>query len=264
MPAASQSCVHPLSKDPANTAGSRTHSPRRNSRLACAAAARRPPKRTGLRICSPPESHSLAPQSGAAEGRASRILGSLAWRRRSRPAVRAPDARSTPGRRRGGPEGGGKGGWSPLPRGHSTPHSQTRRPPQSFKPSSLRCVRTPEHPEQPQHRWSGKRAEKQGPGRSRHAYLQLLKLPGPVQATCLRDRGSYRPGGLEQKTSPKDFRNNLWKEKKVGCKKGECTGAGARRSRRGQRQADPARLLAWLEILPLSASAPGYFSVCSM
>lgn len=51
------------------------------------------------------------------------------------------------------------------------------------------CARTPEHPEEPQHRWSGKKVQRQGPGRSRHAYLQLLRLPGPVQATCPGDSG---------------------------------------------------------------------------
>jgi hypothetical protein len=116
MSAATQPCAHPVSEDPAAPSG--THTPRRNSGLACTVAARRPSNCAGLRICSPSGSRKLSPGAARpAEGRASRIPGSLAWRQGSRRASRAPDARSAPGRwwRRSGPEGDGKVESPPLP-----------------------------------------------------------------------------------------------------------------------------------------------------
>lgn len=78
--------------------------------------ARRPSNCAGLRICSPPEPGMLSPgRARPAEGRASRIPGSLAWRQRSRPASGAPDARSARRRWRGAAARKAVGKWTRLP-----------------------------------------------------------------------------------------------------------------------------------------------------
>lgn len=114
MPAATQFCAPPVTEDPAASVGSGTRTSRRNSRLACTAAARKPSKCAGLRICSPPEYGMLSPeQSGAARRRAGPRASRAASPGANR-AARQPQTQ-TPAVPRGGPEGGfGKVKLPPL------------------------------------------------------------------------------------------------------------------------------------------------------
>lgn len=173
--------------------------------------------------------------------------------------------------RRSCPEGGGKVESPPLP---PRPRHATVPNQPAFSVCSNPPLRAVLRPRNTQRNPSTDGAERGFRDKGQEGAATLTCNCSDSRVPCRRHApgtpGSYRPGGLKLKKQTKNSQRvsatTYGRRKKWGATRLNVPAAGTRRSRRGHRQADSALLRAWLETLPLSASAPGYFyfSVCSM
>lgn len=158
-----------------------------------------------------------------AEGRASRIPGSLAWRQRSRPASRAPDACNAPGRWRGAAarKTVGKSNLPSSPK--ATPRYRPKSAPLLSRSSPPLCAVL--GPRNTQRNPSTDGAERGFRDKGQEGAATLTCNCSDSQVLCRRHApgtpGSYRPGGLKlKKKAPKGFPQQLLEDENSGVQRG--------------------------------------------